>query len=416
MVNMLHSAGAQSILEIYIKASNIHEYIQSLSFLLDNPVVVIDPTFTIISHSDIKDIDDSLWTTGILNGHYTDQIIEEIIEKHRQRDLKINNNQPYIRENVPSKYKRIISNLCLKGSVYGSLVVLHMNGIQEEIEDILPLASDLTLKFLNFDKTDTAINMLNDNSAYYEMIFMNLLLGNIQETDMSANRVIGMLQESARYFQLLSVPIVEFNKIAVRNLKKNLESLIHNTWVIYFKNYIHVLRMANTIFADDENKLVEIRSILRDFSARVCYSETFTNIFHVPKHYQRNLRALDLSERLKSENKIVNYENYIFLDLAMTAVKNESQSLEDFVTTKIRLIRKYDRQHQTNFFETFYVFLQTKESYAQTAKILMTHRNTVYYRINRIKDYFSIDISSFESYSAMLISCIVAHYKDLLDQ
>lgn len=61
------------------------------------------------------------------------------------------------------------------------------------------------------------------------------------------------------------------------------------------------------------------------------------------------------------------------------------------VNPRIGLVREYDRMHGTDYYDTLKAYIESDLSMSLTAKRLNLHRNTVDYRISRLRDSFGID-------------------------
>ena len=57
----------------------------------------------------------------------------------------------------------------------------------------------------------------------------------------------------------------------------------------------------------------------------------------------------------------------------------------------------YDVHHKTDFSQTLLTYLECGRSINRTAKKMYLHKNTVNYRIQRIKDLFDIDYDDGET-------------------
>jgi len=107
-------------------------------------------------------------------------------------------------------------------------------------------------------------------------------------------------------------------------------------------------------------------------------------------------------------------DSYKFIDMALCAVDYEEDSLNSFVSEQINSILAYDKENGTDYFHTLHVFLQSDRSFVLAAKKLFTHKNTVAYRIGRMKELFNLDLSSGESVFPLLYSCMLVEYQNTI--
>ena len=64
----------------------------------------------------------------------------------------------------------------------------------------------------------------------------------------------------------------------------------------------------------------------------------------------------------------------------------------DLIAKEIRVLAAHDKEKDTQYCETLYYYLTCCRSLKKTCDALFTHRNTVLYRIRRIKDDFAIPL------------------------
>ena len=66
---------------------------------------------------------------------------------------------------------------------------------------------------------------------------------------------------------------------------------------------------------------------------------------------------------------------------------------------------QYDQAQQTCYLNTLMVYLQTNRSVNATARYLHVHRNTINYRIAKMRELFQLDLESFSVTNQILLSC-----------
>jgi len=71
----------------------------------------------------------------------------------------------------------------------------------------------------------------------------------------------------------------------------------------------------------------------------------------------------------------------------------ELAGVERFVHRWLGALADYDRVHSSSLIETLSQYLEVGGNYAATAHALSTHRNTVKYRLQRIRDISGLDLA-----------------------
>ncbi|MBQ2626515.1 MAG: helix-turn-helix domain-containing protein [Eubacterium sp.] len=106
--------------------------------------------------------------------------------------------------------------------------------------------------------------------------------------------------------------------------------------------------------------------------------------------YNEAMEALDLGRRLWPEDQIYAFaEIGIFNLLRNAADRNE---LDRYLSPSIAKLQEYDAKMDTHLTETLHTYLLENGSIKETAKRLYLHRNTVIYRINKVRQITNLDL------------------------
>jgi sugar diacid utilization regulator len=80
--------------------------------------------------------------------------------------------------------------------------------------------------------------------------------------------------------------------------------------------------------------------------------------------------------------------------LLLPAMSEDPTELQDFFQETLAPLVAYDEQYETELVRTLETFLDADANVAGTAERLFTHRHTVRYRLERVKELTSLDVAS----------------------
>ena len=80
--------------------------------------------------------------------------------------------------------------------------------------------------------------------------------------------------------------------------------------------------------------------------------------------------------------------------LLLPAMSEDPAELQRFYEETVAPLVAYDDQYETDLVQTLETFLDADGNVAGTAARLFTHRHTVRYRLERVKDLTALDVSS----------------------
>jgi sugar diacid utilization regulator len=80
--------------------------------------------------------------------------------------------------------------------------------------------------------------------------------------------------------------------------------------------------------------------------------------------------------------------------LLLSAMSENPAELQRFYSETVEPLVAYDEQYETDLMRTLETFLEADGNVAGTAQRLFTHRHTIYYRLERVRDLSGLDVSS----------------------
>ena len=91
---------------------------------------------------------------------------------------------------------------------------------------------------------------------------------------------------------------------------------------------------------------------------------------------------------------LLNFEETGSYRLLLPAMTNDIGELERFYEETVAPLMAYDRQYETELVRTVEAFLENDGNVAGTAQALFTHRHTVRYRLERVRELAGLDVGS----------------------
>ena len=80
--------------------------------------------------------------------------------------------------------------------------------------------------------------------------------------------------------------------------------------------------------------------------------------------------------------------------LLLSAMSEDPAELQRFYAETVEPLVAYDEQYETDLVQTVEAFLEADGNVAGTAQRLFTHRHTIRYRLERVKELSGLDVGS----------------------
>lgn len=95
-----------------------------------------------------------------------------------------------------------------------------------------------------------------------------------------------------------------------------------------------------------------------------------------------------------SDGAVLAFEQTGAYRLLLSAMSENPQELQRFYSETVEPLVAYDNQYETDLVGTLEAFLDADGNVAGTAQRLFTHRHTIYYRLERVRDLSGHDVAS----------------------
>lgn len=112
----------------------------------------------------------------------------------------------------------------------------------------------------------------------------------------------------------------------------------------------------------------------------------------VYRSYSEAKNAIQIGRKLARNRTVFTYNEVEIIQLL--ADSYEQTPLDATIAKKIGHIVNYDKQYGTDFVLTLYYYLATEGSLIKTANQLYVHRNSVKYRMDKMKELFQLELNN----------------------
>jgi sugar diacid utilization regulator len=137
----------------------------------------------------------------------------------------------------------------------------------------------------------------------------------------------------------------------------------------------------------------ELRSSLHGFTFAIGHSRLATDPVDLYRAGNEALLAANVAEA-GPEDAVLAFEETGAYRLLLPAMSEDPAELQRFFAETVEPLVAYDDQYETDLVQTLETFLDADANVAGTASRLFTHRHTIRYRLERVRDLTGLDVSS----------------------
>jgi sugar diacid utilization regulator len=142
-----------------------------------------------------------------------------------------------------------------------------------------------------------------------------------------------------------------------------------------------------------EAVLRELQAALPGFTFALGRSRIAEDPIDLPRAASEALLAANVAEG-DSDGPALAFEQTGAYRLLLSTMSDNPAELRRFYAETVEPLVAYDEQYETDLVRTLETFLEADGNVAGTAQRLFTHRHTVYYRLERVRELSGLDVSS----------------------
>ncbi|HEX5308720.1 MAG TPA: helix-turn-helix domain-containing protein [Solirubrobacteraceae bacterium] len=139
--------------------------------------------------------------------------------------------------------------------------------------------------------------------------------------------------------------------------------------------------------------LREMQSALSGYTFAVGRSRIAADPADLRRAGSEALLAVNVAEG-GSQEGVLAFEQTGAYRLLLSSMSENPAELQRFYSETVEPLVAYDEQYETELLQTLETFLEADGNVAGTAQRLFTHRHTVYYRLERVRELTGLDVSS----------------------
>ena len=379
-----------------VNASNANK---GLDYLVDeaykivkSPIIIIDTSYKILAmyHGATVDSRPDLEIQremGYLNEHTIkrmkqDRIYEKIREKKYPDHIKSEDEQ------------------------YGWMnVLVYIHGIEVAQIGIMEYDHPFTnydFEFLNFFSQLVSWEMQkNDFYKNNRGVMHSVFLSELLDRKITSSRIVKLRKEQLNWIDTPYLYVFTIFDNGIGDFYQKAQIIAHqiqylqtnSRYVIYDTKLVLLIQQTEQdISAFTEGGPIEECLAVNQLSGVL--SNCFSNLMDIRKYYEQTLKIYELRSLIKENKYVYFYSDYMFYHIGQ--IISENYDLKDFYHPSIITVMEYDKKNQTNFIDTLREYLLHVDNPTLCAKNLFIHKNTFFYRMNKLRDLFRMDLNNGE--------------------
>lgn len=377
-----HELEFGDMVSLVLERTPLDDFIDRMAEFLDRSLVVIDLSFRVVAYSRSRQISDSLWKRNVSRGFCTYDFIEAL------KQIFPLSPPPYTSEAClvncqASVENKLVSKLLYESNLIGYLILLdNEKGLKPYHWEYLPKLSALTVQAL---RQMPDFRRLFSGTA--ENVFLGLLDGDDKE--LATQRALALNINIPSQMRCLVFEPVGKSPYDHSYLRSGLQSLLPGSYTFTYRQEVIALiadeALSQLTAAKDEPPFMKLIK-------KIGISQTFSSITELKTHYERARRSCEIGGLLGNDHTICYYDDWKFYDIILSCPDQEL--IVQSIHPALYALHGHDLETGNGLLDTLECYLQNNGNMKQTAQKMYLHRNTLNYRIGKIKELTGLDFDS----------------------
>lgn len=375
------------LLSMYEKLVTGHELdsiAQTAVSHLENPLIIADKSCRLLYSSGLpQQTDNPVWHSLQTDGYYPMEYLEALVNNPRYSRI-YTETSPILLEDNFSGHRCLMFKIA-----YGSAII----GFAQLVEQNRAITSADAELFADFCRiAGTALcgkkPEEENQKKSYEYVIDEILKGNLRG-DRLKDQLMAVNIEPTLPRCLFVVEKAGGEKLPTEFVRRSIEVMLKSCQCSVHNSKIAVLVSSTGAALLPPAVRARFKQFLTDNGLICGGSNRFNSMNELPAAYQQAVTASRIGYRMGGKGPIFfmwEYATYQMCDMLY-----EQCELMDFCNPMLVMIRIYDERNGTKFLETLREYLYSGNSPIKAAERLGVHRNTIDYRLGRMKELFDLN-------------------------
>lgn len=387
--NLVLARYSLELVKTLSKESDLQALVDLGYQMLGNPFTITDLSVKLLaSTGETLVTDDPVWNELQITKNFNFETYSYYVKESLFNEIA-KHKKPFYWLDPYCKYPRIIGEISINNRNVAVLVACaHNQDFREFDKEIVSLLCDA----FSIELQKNKYNHLSQG-LLHQCFLLDLLDDKFKDESKIDERIkiLGLKLKRKLFVLFLDTQNFDATKSTLPYLREEVEHKLANSSAIIYNSNIAILASCENEmhFLENESKVLREFMITNNLQAGI--SRSFTDLTEVREHYLESVEALKLGNLLKKETHFFRYADYLIYDLINCHADNENY--KRFLHRSLLKLMEYDKKNNTEFVHSFHIYLRSFKNIKDSATALNIHRNTMFYRIEKIESILNVDLN-----------------------
>lgn len=348
------------LLNVFLTENTLSGLVKAISGAVGCPAVIVDDAFHIAASCAVSEYNDPAYRTAVSHSELSLDTCAAISAHGSEKDFTVD---------AGNKKYRILR-LENGDTVLGYMILISAEDMPCDAET-LNFTAALVSKQLFFER--------RQSSGTAEEILAALFDGEFTDEEHFKISAAATYLSNFHPERFALIDLRDCTSAAAAFLQTQLKNEFHASHPFIYKG-------KTVMFLHGDHSMPRLAELAGQNGTPAAVSEKLNGIFSAERLYPAVTATLDYLNEKGKGGALAFAEDYTLLLTLRAAAGNGTVFDRD-----VKKMAEYDKENEGELCLTLYTYLCCRHSLKDTCERLYTHRNTVLYRIRRIKEFFGID-------------------------
>ena len=389
----------EHLLDLMANGASMSTLLQEATKEYDNPFVVFDSNFSLVSHS-VPPTLDLPQAQSVVNNKYANVDVLQKLADEGTMDTLQHSSRPTLVK-LPNGYEKLVVNLFDNMECVGLIGFYnYIRNFEESDYDMVYYVAKLVKTY--FHRNSCASSVWTP----YDYIFNYLLTNEGTLNPKIINDLDVSFPPSMRIMTISFMNSVQIQDVTLKFIESSIQKMLPKSHsYIHFQNVIFLCRSAS-LEPDQNEKFFEwLGDFLSKYHLFAGISNSFSELSEFKGAYDEALSAASIGSSLDYKEPYFFYVDYtVFHMLRLFSKEND---IKKFCHPAFKTLREYDQKYNTKYAECLLVYLKYNGNLTECANYFSIHYNSIKYRMKVIQDVCGIDLHDINTFIHLYISYMI---------
>lgn len=376
-----------------------------------NPVYVVDLQHKYLAISSTISRPNNFWIMEQQSGYISDEGLR-LIRENRLDEKVRNNRAPYLFYNSQLDQQMLIDSIRIQGIEIGHVMIQESEHPFSEFDaELLHRFSRLLSIELQKDSVFT-----NNKGVMYSYFLADLLKNPHENTAAVEKRITAMGYKLKGDLSILVVPSASRHTADIRTevMVSQLRSIFPGSLYVIYEDSVVFLISREKHQGFSEYELKRLTDFLSANRLKAGISNFFEELEHAARFYRQAQKAIKLGIRFNDPSPICRYNDYYIFEILETYEKTDPE-IRYMIHPGLIKLYDYDQEKGTELIQTLRIFLEYPGQPAKVADRLHIHKNTLLYRMGKIRELTNCTFETGSDYIRFGLSFKIMEYLKMIE-